>query len=408
MGAKDQNNNLGDLLKKVSRRNWIIIGVIALVIIGSISVFSHRKINVLRDAKVTFSGYEGSGNVDYNQDDLETKEVKAFVECSGLSDELSEQVEKGLEDHDNIADLYYSADSSDRQKMRKIADWSEELKTTVTGDHNLRNGQKIKLTISNGGDDTNPIKATSKDVKAHGLKAVKKSSASEITDKFKVSFYGLNKRGFVRISSKHFDSSSTTFNVKNNGKLQNGDEIKIAVPSEMFNKEGIDYTGTHSISATVSGLVNSTSIKNVDKINDLTDSIINDHFQSNDYLKYSNRLVNIFLTTPEDSGKSNGYGSWGSSTSDQDDSEVTLNAKSSSDNDGYKVIALYRVTKSYDNDSDGDDSELDEVVLSDLKLSDSKLNIDDISTKDDSNVNDVSDSQSIELHNLNAAGIQIK
>ncbi|WP_407880872.1 hypothetical protein [Furfurilactobacillus entadae] len=216
----------------------------------------------------------------------------------------------------------------------------------------------------------------------------------------------MNKRGFVRISSKHYDDSSVRFNVKNNGKLRNGDKVSIAVPSELFDKEGVNYTGSHSITATVSGLVDSASIRNVDKVNELTDSIINDHFKSDDFSKYSNWLVNIFLAAPSDSDKSSGYGSWGSSTSNQNDSDVTLNAKSSSYNDRYKVIALYRVTKSYDNSSDEDNSELHEVVLSDLKLSGGQLNVGDISTKDDSNVNDVSDLQSVELHDLNANGIQ--
>lgn len=396
--------NLPDMLKGLSKRTWTIIGVIIAVLVLTAIYFNNRKVNLINSSnpKVEFSGYEGSGSASFDKNSMTTEAAKIIGKKIGIDkgnlDKVVGYAESG--DSSDLAVWGTEISGDERAKFLKLVKLLTETEISMDKTSGLSNGDKVKLIVKVANNKENPIKSSEKIYKVHGLKKIKSQSTEDVIKGLNVSFSGFNKHGVVNIKSSN-SSESATFNIKNNGKLSNGDHVTINVPESLLNQNGVKYTGTRSFTKTVNGLTDASKISNLDEVQKLTDSMMNDKFKNDSYSHYSITMVNMFVN-PTDANKD--YWNEPSSNRDSTSSEVTLNEKSSTGNSGnkVKVTVLYKV-------QDGDDDpQLEEAILTNVPFSSSKLSVKNLSTDDDGQVTAVPDSEETTLHNLNAQNVQVK
>ena len=407
-------NQVSDRLKKVSRKTWTIAGIIVLIA-GVLAIYlTTRKVNVLTssNANVTFNGYNKSGVANYNDQSIEEAIIKADAKKVNLGDYWTNRIVCGqitwndiLNSRENVDNI----DSDDLDKLSKIGTWLRETNVSVTPSEGLSNGDQVKLSVSTGHDNSNPVKSASKKYRVHGLKSIKNESTESILQSFKISFVGFNSKGQTIISSNGKYGDISNLHDAKNGSLSNGDKIKVKLPNAVFTKAGVAYHGSHTLTATVSGLKDLTKIDNVDAVKSVTDSIESDRYKSDDSIQYTSTFINMYAT-PQDSSDDS-FGSLYSSNSNQSTSSyVSVNDDSASKTEGNKVTitALYKVEDTLSGTSDSDDSKYVEATISGLKLSNNHLNIEKVSTKDNSSVSEISNSLTTEQHNLSATGVKIK
>ncbi|BDR56585.1 hypothetical protein [Xylocopilactobacillus apis] len=396
--TNEKIQNFFGKLGKLSKATWAIIAVVVVVIIGFFVYSGNRKSEVLtdKDVKVKFDGYNGEGRATCNEEVIQLKILKILAQKVGLDKDTEDLMLKSFDNH-GLDFNRISLDSSKIEKLKKIEDLIDDVHIDFDKRINLKNGEKIhlKITVNNGKD--NPIKPESKTYTVKGLENIKQESTSSVLSSVKVSFAGFNGIGRVIIKSDKIKDG--TFKVKNNGKLSNGDTVKIKAPDELFNKQGVHYTGDKYVKATVDGLQDLSKIKNIDAIKKFSDDVIKNSYKSDGY---EITFINLYAFA----GDSNDSDSSSSSDSAVK-SDVTINDDSASKVSGKRmsVIGLYQIV---DKDLDNSDPFLRKVTINNLKDEDNVANISSISADDDTSVVNASNTLSIEQHDLMAKGIKLK
>lgn len=395
---------LKDIVKNVSKKQWAIVLVIVIAVVGAFIYQTTKKVDISKDANVSFSGYDGSGTATFDSSTLYNKSITAYTDKA----KLGEYWKQKFIDSSATTDSLAGATSSDQDKIAKVIRWSKGTNFTLSKYNDLSNGDKVTLSVTSSEKDS-PVKTVKKTFTVHGLKKVKEVSTNSVSKNLKFKFYGFNNHGTAAISSSKYTDTNVTFKIKNNGSLKNGDKISVNIPKELLNTtEGVRYTGDKTITVTVSGLRDVSAISNADAVQKVTDSLINDQYKSDDFSSYTNTFLNMYAfsrsTLPSNNYYSGGY--------DTDDSEgsntVYLNDDSTSraDDNSIYIVALYKIV---DNNSDSDDNtQYAEVTVKNLKYTDGKVNIDGISTDEDANTNTVGNSLETEQHNLMAKGLKIR
>lgn len=377
-------------------RKFIVIVLMALVTV-SLGACSQKK-SALEDVKVTFKGYDGHGYMDMDARKMADNLADVMCKKVKLDDYLTEKLKGDAE----IEDLEKEATSDERDKLVKIDRWVKEIKFRASKKENLKNGDKVRITIKTG-DKDNPVKEETKTYTVKGLKKTKKVSAKDIAKNLDVQAYGYNGKGLIAITSKKY-KGSVSFHIKHNGALKNGDKVTIKLPSEFTSDEKIDFQGKKEFTYTVQGLKELTATKDLDEIKKVTDSLVNDQYPYNDYMKYVNTFINMYFVP------TSAYSDY----SDESDTSVELN-----DTTGLKesrkskitIAALYTVKddSSEDDEADSDNTDVVEVTIGNVTINGDQTNIDSVDTDDEADVNRVyNKSLEVMQHNLAANGIKVK
>lgn len=396
-----------DSLKKISKKTWTIIAAVAVVIvllIGGVYYMNHRKISVVKNDEINmrFKGYDGSGVAVYNG----TKMYKNMIDVMSKRVDLSDYWVNKLKDDPSSMTSSEDVSSEDRDKLTEMSQWMEETNVTLSKQTDLSNGDKVKLKVDTGNDKSNPIKEQTKEYKVKGLDKVKSVSTKSVLSDLDVSFAGFNGNGQVLLTSKDKKLDAKEFTVKKNGKLSNGDKIKVKAPSELFKKDGINYKGAKSVTVEVKGLKELDKISNVDAVKKVSDSLINDEYESNDFTKYENNFVSMYAVPRVSSSDDEEYDYY-DEESDVPESTVQVNEYQGKAENTVWINVLYEVKMS-DDDEEDYDSEYYNVVLRNLHYKDGKVDIEKLNTDEDSNIDSLSGSIDTEEHNLAADGVKLK
>lgn len=391
-------------VKSISKTIWISIAIAIILIIGIIYYVNNKKTNILTDDNINiqFNGWNGEGTATYDSETVSRQMIKIMAQKAKLGDYLTSEVTSG--DISTNSEQFASLSDEDKDKLTKVNRWISETTIKINKESDLKNGDKVTISLTTNDDKTNPIKADSKSYTVKGLKKVKSVSTKSILSQLKASFVGFNGTGQIILSSKSKQLNNESFTVKKNGSLSNGDTVKVVASNSLFQKNGTKYTGSRSVTFKVAGLTDITKMTNIDAVQKLTDSLVNDQYTSNDYETYTNTFVNLYAIpslssddTDVDSSSYNGTSSISKS--------VEVNDKTAKRifNQKLSIVALYKVQ-----DSSDDDPEYVTVTINNLKYKDTTIDVDNINTDDNSSVSTISNSLYTEQHNLKADGVLLK
>lgn len=380
-------------------RKFIVIVLMALVTVSLVAC--SQKKSALEDVKVTFKGYDGHGYMEGDSKKITSNMIDIMAKKAKLDDYLTEKLKDVVETDAADYDLEKDATSDERDSLVKVERWMKEIKIRSSKKENLKNGDKVRITIETG-DKDNPVKEETKTYTVKGLKKTKKVSAKDIAKNLDVQAYGYNGKGLIAITSKKY-KGSVSFHIKNNGSLKNGDKVTIKLPSEFTSDEKIDFQGKKEFTYTVQGLKELAATKDLDEIKKVTDSMVNDEYPYDEFDKYVNTFINMYFVP------TSAYSDY----SDEKDTSVELNDKSgleASRKDKITIAVLYTVKDDYDEDDEADDSntKVVEVTVGNVSIEGDHTNIDSIDTEDDGTVSTQDSSLEVLQHNLAANGIKVK
>jgi predicted DNA-binding antitoxin AbrB/MazE fold protein len=380
-------------------RKFIVIVLMALVTVSLVAC--SQKKSALEDVKVTFKGYDGHGYMEGDSKKITSNMIDIMAKKAKLDDYLTEKLKDVVETDAADYDLEKDATSDERDSLVKVERWMKEIKIRSSKKENLKNGDKVRITIKTG-DKDNPVKEETKTYTVKGLKKTKKVSAKDIAKNLDVQAYGYNGKGLIAITSKKY-KGSVSFHIKNNGSLKNGDKVTIKLPSEFTSDEKIDFQGKKEFTYTVQGLKELAATKDLDEIKKVTDSMVNDEYPYDEFDKYVNTFINMYFVP------TSAYSDY----SDEKDTSVELNDKSgleASRKDKITIAVLYTVKDDYDEDDEADDSntKVVEVTVGNVSIEGDHTNIDSIDTEDDGTVSTQDSSLEVLQHNLAANGIKVK
>ncbi len=380
-------------------RKFIVIVLMALVTVSLVAC--SQKKSALEDVKVTFKGYDGHGYMEGDSKKITSNMIDIMAKKAKLDDYLTEKLKDVVETDAADYDLEKDATSDERDSLVKVERWMKEIKIRSSKKENLKNGDKVRITIKTG-DKDNPVKEETKTYTVKGLKKTKKVTAKDIAKDLNVQAYGYNGKGLIAITSKKY-KGSVSFHIKNNGSLKNGDKVTIKLPSEFTSDEKIDFQGKKEFTYTVQGLKELAATKDLDEIKKVTDSMVNDEYPYGEFEKYVNTFINMYFVP------TSAYSDY----SDEKDTSVELNDKSgleASRKDKITIAVLYTVKDDYDEDDEADDSntKVVEVTVGNVSIEGDHTNIDSIDTEDDGTVSTKDSSLEVLQHNLAANGIKVK
>lgn len=380
-------------------RKFIVIVLMALVTVSLVAC--SQKNSALEDVKVTFKGYDGHGYMEGDSKKITSNMIDIMAKKAKLDDYLTEKLKDVVETDAADYDLEKDATSDERDSLVKVERWMKEIKIRSSKKENLKNGDKVRITIKTG-DKDNPVKEETKTYTVKGLKKTKKVTAKDIAKDLNVQAYGYNGKGLIAITSKKY-KGSVSFHIKNNGSLKNGDKVTIKLPSEFTSDEKIDFQGKKEFTYTVQGLKELAATKDLDEIKKVTDSMVNDEYPYGEFEKYVNTFINMYFVP------TSAYSDY----SDEKDTSVELNDKSgleASRKDKITIAVLYTVKDDYDEDDEADDSntKVVEVTVGNVSIEGDHTNIDSIDTEDDGTVSTKDSSLEVLQHNLAANGIKVK
>ena len=341
----------------IKRFKWVIIGVIiAIIIVTLLTVvfIKTKKVNVEDDVKVEFKGYNGSGTANIKDSAYNKIIGKLLAQALRQSDfknkEVLETIEKGNVDHLDIDNFT----KSEQRQFYKAGKILENIDFDFNKKDKLSNGDKVKLKfkIKRNVSKEYQLKAKefTKEYTVSGLKNPDSVNAKTLFESLNPTFTGLNGSGQLHLvekdlpdSLKDLSLSSFEFTVPNNGKLKNGDTVKLEVPKEVINalneSESTNFKGAQSYEIKVKDLKDINQLENVSALFEEHNKLINDRFENTDFSKYSTEQVGQYYKTSQTLDSDFGF------SSDEDETSEKIKTESEIEPTKVTLITAYKVTE---------------------------------------------------------------
>ncbi|MDD7512802.1 MAG: hypothetical protein PUK14_02825 [Clostridiales bacterium] len=302
-GLKEGVNILAKNLKNKKGRNIAIaVGVGILVIIIAIVLFLNRSISLEDKVEVKFSGYNGSGVLDYNREEIDQIIEKEALKEAGFSNKDAERLAGNL---DNL-----SLDQSLAGTPEEFAN-ARRLKDTVqyafSKEENLKNGEKVKFTVKCYSDDL-PFKDGEKEFKVKGLEKVKGIKIKDLLKKNKIEFVGFDGIGKIKFSDQevdeddddYYEDGNEVFVIKDydrQGKLKNGDKVTLSIRDSYVNdlQDSGKTVDKKTIKVTVKGLKKLNELKGLDALIEANDTSIRADYENTEYMTYNIEKMENFI-----------------------------------------------------------------------------------------------------------------
>lgn len=288
----------------IQKFKWFLIGGFILLIIAILAItffVKNHKVSVEDDVKVSFNGYENSGTAEITEDSYDKVINKLYVRALKQSDFKNKEILKMIEDN-NLDDINEdNLNYDEQQQMRHASKIMDNVDFDIHNNEDLSNGDKVQvqLKINKGASKDFKLKAKefTKEFKTHGLKKPKELSAKDLIESLNPEFTGVNGSGSINLVSKKtpknlsdLSLSNYDFTVPNNGKLKNGDEVKLEIPQDLvdaINKSDSNtFTGKKSYTVKVKDLAELNKLENITEILDRNNTLIKEEYNSSKYTKY--------------------------------------------------------------------------------------------------------------------------
>lgn len=297
----------------------LVILAVALVAYFGYSYYHSLPKSIINEVKVDFTGYDESGNLIYNSDEIASLVEEAVYKKAGLDKDQA----KALTKDDPVA---YSMLAQDRKLSLKLMKAESMLKTIhyeFNKTNNLKNGEEVTFTITTSSKNS-PIKAEKKAFKVQNLKEYEKVSAENLLKEVTVTFSGFNGYGTVSFgnSIKNYFQLNSNDSFSN---LKNGDKITLTVNESYIKslKEIGKIVDNKNVDIIVSGLKEVKDIKNFEDLIKRND----------DYVKSEHKNDSNSTYTIESQG-----------------SYMKINVNNR-ENGSVSLVTIYKVTKTDSKDS---------------------------------------------------------
>ena len=301
-----------------------VIGALVILAVALVAYFGYSYYNslpksIINEVKVDFTGYDESGNLIYNSDEIASLVEEAVYKKAGLDKDQA----KALTKDDPVA---YSMLAQDRKLSLKLMKAESMLKTIhyeFNKTNNLKNGEEVTFTITTSSKNS-PIKAEKKTFKVQNLKEYEKVSAENLLKEVTVTFSGFNGYGTVTFgnSIKNYFQLNSNDSFSN---LKNGDKITLTVNESYIKslKEIGKIVDNKNVDIIVSGLKEVKDIKNFEDLIKRND----------DYVKSEHKNDSNSTYTIESQG-----------------SYMKINVNNR-ENGSVSLVTIYKVTKTDSKDS---------------------------------------------------------
>lgn len=280
------------LLQKVQaifqKKKKEVIGALVILAVALVAYFGYSYYNslpksIINEVKVDFTGYDESGNLIYNSDEIASLVEEAVYKKAGLDKDQA----KALTKDDPVA---YSMLAQDRKLSLKLMKAESMLKTIhyeFNKTNNLKNGEEVTFTITTSSKNS-PIKAEKKAFKVQNLKEYEKVSAENLLKEVTVTFSGFNGYGTVSFgnSIKNYFQLNSSNSYSN---LKNGDKITLTVNDSYIKtlKESGKIIDNKNVDITVSGLKEIKDIKNFEDLIKKNDDYVKSEHKNDSYDTYT-------------------------------------------------------------------------------------------------------------------------
>ena len=261
----------------------LVILAVALVAYFGYSYYDSLPKSIINEVKVDFTGYDESGNLIYNSDEIASLVEEAVYKKAGLDKDQA----KALTKDDPVA---YSMLAQDRKLSFKLMKAESMLKTIhyeFNKTNNLKNGEEVTFTITTSSKNS-PIKAEKKAFKVQNLKEYEKVSAENLLKEVTVTFSGFNGYGTVSFgnSIKNYFQLNSSNSYSN---LKNGDKITLTVNDSYIKtlKESGKIIDNKNVDITVSGLKEIKDIKNFEDLIKRNDDYVKSEHKNDSYDTYT-------------------------------------------------------------------------------------------------------------------------
>ena len=261
----------------------LVILSVALVVYFGYSYYHSLPKSIINEVKVDFTGYDESGNLIYNSEEIASLVEEAVYKKVGLDKDQA----KALTKDDPVA---YSMLAQDRKLSFKLMKAESMLKTIhyeFNKTNNLKNGEEVTFTITTSSKNS-PIKAEKKAFKVQNLKEYEKVSAENLLKEVTVTFSGFNGYGTVSFgnSIKNYFQLNSSNSYSN---LKNGDKITLTVNDSYIKtlKESGKIIDNKNVDITVSGLKEIKDIKNFEDLIKKNDDYVKSEHKNDSYDTYT-------------------------------------------------------------------------------------------------------------------------
>ena len=285
--VKELSNKL-QLFYQTHKKKVIALATIIVLAIVSLFIFNYldsQPKSIVNEVKVEFSGYDESGKLSYNSDDI----AELVAELAYRKAGFNKSDAKALAQHDPVV---YSTVSLDKKSSFKLVT-AENLIKSVRFEFDvlsgLKNGEEVTFLVTTTSKHA-PVKAEKKKFKVQNLKEYEKVSAEDLLIETNVSFIGFNGYGTISIDDKK--KNQNYFQVSNSEKLfnlKNGDKVMLYVNDNYANslKSSGKKIDNNSVEITVSGLKEIKDIKNFAELSKKNDDYVKSEFKNDDYSSYT-------------------------------------------------------------------------------------------------------------------------
>ena len=304
---KQEGISLQTLLQTKRKEIIAVLAIVALAIVAFVgyNIYDSQPKSIIDEVKVQFSGYEETGKLTYNSEEIASKIEELSYRKAGFNNNQA----KALAQKDPVA---YS-EVSRNPKLAAMLQKAEAMITSVQFNFNrtseLKNGDEVTFTITTNSQSA-AVKAETKTFKVADLKEYEKVSTADLLKETPVTFTGFNGYGIASITEK--PNKDGYFNFEDNKRptnLKNGDTVTLTVSVTYINelKSKGKVVDNNKVEVTVEGLKDLKDVKNFADLLKKNDDYSKSEHQNSSFSTYTLESQGSYLKViPEENKKSNG------------------------------------------------------------------------------------------------------
>ncbi len=304
---KQEGISLQTLLQTKRKEIIAILAIVALATVAFVgyNIYDSQPKSIIDEVKVQFSGYEETGKLTYNSEEIASKIEELSYRKAGFNNNQA----KALAQKDPVA---YS-EVSRNPKLAAMLQKAEAMITSVQFNFDrtseLKNGDEVTFTITTNSQSV-AVKAETKTFKVADLKEYEKVSTADLLKETPVTFTGFNGYGIASITEK--PNKDGYFNFEDNKRptnLKNGDTVTLTVSVTYINelKSKGKVVDNNKVEVTVEGLKDLKDVRNFANLLKKNDDYSKSEHQNSSFSTYTLESQGSYLKViPEENKKSNG------------------------------------------------------------------------------------------------------
>ena len=304
---KQEGISLQTLLQTKRKEIIAVLAIVALAIVAFVgyNIYDSQPKSIIDEVKVQFSGYEETGKLTYNSEEIASKIEELSYRKAGFNNNQA----KALAQKDPVAYSEVNRDPRLATMLQKAEAMITSVQFNFDRTSELKNGDEVTFTITTNSQSA-AVKAEKKTFKVADLKEYEKVSTADLLKETPVTFTGFNGYGIASITEN--PNKDGYFNFEDNKRptnLKNGDTVTLTVSVTYINelKSKGKVVDNNKVEVTVEGLKDLKDVKNFADLLKKNDDYSKSEHQNSSFSTYTLEPQGSYLKViPEENKKSNG------------------------------------------------------------------------------------------------------